>query len=174
MSSSTIQFHDGHYGRGKIIGKWGMERNVPTTCGHSVITRGNAPCQHVPTWYRNGYGWSCGQHRNIKTNNLPPPPPPPRVDDDTTPFVSFECSICISDCCQKEDSVSTICKHRFHKGCLQKWSNTGKTTCPLCRTTLPRKTAMNMMPRFNNQTNSIEWTTQQILERVARIGNSLI
>ena len=155
MSFSTTQFEDGHYGRGKVIGKWGMERNVPTTCGHSVSTRGNAPCQFVPTWYRGGYGWSCGIHRNVvKTNDLPPPPPP--VEDETTPFVPFECSICISDCCQKEDSVTTICNHHFHKGCLEKWSNTSRshTACPLCRTILPRivRNYIRGMPRFSNQT----------------------
>ena len=171
MSFSTMQFEDGHYGRGKVIGKWGRQRNVPTTCGHSVSTRGNAPCQYVPTWYRGGYGWSCGQHRNVvKPNDLPPPPPP--VEDETAPFVPFECSICISDCCQKDDSVTTICNHRFHKGCLEKWSYSGRSqvACPLCRTILPRNVARNLMPSFNNQTTSI---FEQILERLANIDSSL-
>ena len=97
--ASSIQFQDGQYGRGKVIGKWGRERNVPSTCGHSLGSRANASCQFVPTWYRTGYGWSCGKHRNVLHKmDLPPPP----VVDETTPFIPFECSICISGCCQKK------------------------------------------------------------------------
>ena len=172
-STSTTQFEDGHYGRGRVIGKWGRVRNVPTTCGHPVTSKNNTPCKYVPTWYLGGYGWSCGQHRNIvKTDDLPPYPPPP-VDDETIPFASFECSICISDCCQKEDSVTTICNHQFHKGCLEKWSYSGRSqvACPLCRTVLPRNVARTS---FNNQTPmQISFTFDQIMARLVRIDASL-
>lgn len=40
------------------------------------------------------------------------------------------CSICLEEC-GASGCVTTICKHRFHKNCIDKWDN---NTCPLCRT----------------------------------------
>ena len=165
--ASSIQFQDGQYGRGKVIGKWGRERNVPSTCGHSLGSRANASCQFVPTWYRTGYGWSCGKHRNVLHKmDLPPPP----VVDETTPFIPFECSICISGCCQKKDSVTTSCNHRFHTKCLDMWVNGGryKSSCPMCRTILPRTITRNIRADYQ-----VRWSHQQILERLANIESSI-
>ncbi|KAF6159645.1 hypothetical protein GIB67_034607 [Kingdonia uniflora] len=48
-----------------------------------------------------------------------------------------ECSVCLADL-TKRAKVRGLknCPHVFHKRCLDKWINTGKTTCPYCRTAL--------------------------------------
>lgn len=130
--------------------------NIRYIGGRFVNTRGYFHCKYVPTVYRGEHGWVCGthgpsceEHINVfKTDDLPqPPPPPPPIEDETAPFVPFECSICINACLQKDESVTTICNHRFHKGCLEKWSNMGmsQTACPLCRTTIQSISIYNVL-----------------------------
>lgn len=41
----------------------------------------------------------------------------------------MDCSICTE---QLNDTVVTICNHRFHKTCLTKWEKLSQS-CPLCR-----------------------------------------
>jgi len=60
-------------------------------------------------------------------------------DDDT-------CCICL---CQMVggDSVQTLpgsCVHRFHEECIQRWFNTGKAHCPLCKLNVPFKPGTNL------------------------------
>jgi len=40
-----------------------------------------------------------------------------------------QCSICI-DSINKVDVCTTLCKHTFHKSCIDTWAN---QDCPLCR-----------------------------------------
>lgn len=44
------------------------------------------------------------------------------------------CSICLEEI--KNDGHKTSCNHHFHKKCLSSWKNTGKNTCPNCRSNL--------------------------------------
>lgn len=46
-----------------------------------------------------------------------------------------ECSICL-DMDKKEEEYTTICKHTFHKECLQKWLKQS-TLCPMCKSHIP-------------------------------------
>lgn len=39
------------------------------------------------------------------------------------------CSICLSALEEKDKNTKWICKHRFHKECIESWNG----TCPLCR-----------------------------------------
>jgi hypothetical protein len=43
-----------------------------------------------------------------------------------------DCSICMEKMC-RSTFVVTVCAHKFHSTCLNKWSETGNVTCPLCR-----------------------------------------
>ena len=45
------------------------------------------------------------------------------------------CVICMSNL-KATPRVQTHCKHVFHNSCLQKWKNTGSSTCPMCRQVL--------------------------------------
>jgi len=43
-----------------------------------------------------------------------------------------DCTICMEKMC-RSTFVVTICAHKFHSTCLNKWRETGNVTCPLCR-----------------------------------------
>ena len=45
-----------------------------------------------------------------------------------------ECSICLDT--QQDDKVVGKCNHFFHKKCIDQWIDSGKDTCPLCRSRL--------------------------------------
>ena len=45
------------------------------------------------------------------------------------------CNICQEDYKVKEYKRELVCKHNFHKKCIDKWIKT-KLTCPLCRTSM--------------------------------------
>lgn len=65
----------------------------------------------------------CGVHAKKKTTTI-------QVDE-------LECSICM--CAMESNNNTTMttrCNHTFHKTCIQRWLDTGKTTCPLCRCTV--------------------------------------
>mgnify|MGYP000926737004 CR=1 FL=1 len=47
---------------------------------------------------------------------------------------SVSCSICMEEFADGDDSILTICSHRFHMACLNRWTLSGGTDCPLCRT----------------------------------------
>ena len=55
---------------------------------------------------------------------VPPPPPPPSPVED--------CSICMEKM-SSSTFVFTVCAHKFHPDCLNKWVEAGHATCPLCR-----------------------------------------
>ena len=44
-----------------------------------------------------------------------------------------ECSICYDG----NSDYKTLCKHEFHKSCLNNWYNV-KNTCPLCRQSIEK------------------------------------
>jgi len=41
-----------------------------------------------------------------------------------------QCSICLDKMILKIDICTTLCKHKFHKSCLETWN---KQECPVCR-----------------------------------------
>ena len=41
------------------------------------------------------------------------------------------CAICLNNL--KNNLNITPCGHKYHKKCIERWHNTGKTTCPQCR-----------------------------------------
>ena len=43
----------------------------------------------------------------------------------------MECSICLADV--GHAPCETVCRHVFHKECLDEWYKVGNKTCPLCR-----------------------------------------
>ena len=45
----------------------------------------------------------------------------------------MNCSICLDE--EKYTNISTLCKHEFHKICLDTWLNENET-CPYCRNSL--------------------------------------
>jgi hypothetical protein len=45
----------------------------------------------------------------------------------------IKCSVCLDITIEENTLCSTNCSHQFCKSCLDKWFNTGKTTCPMCR-----------------------------------------
>ena len=55
-----------------------------------------------------------------------PPPPPPSLSP------VEDCSICMEKM-SSSTFVVTVCAHKFHPDCLDKWVEVGHTTCPLCR-----------------------------------------
>jgi hypothetical protein len=50
----------------------------------------------------------------------------------SVPIPQEDCSICMEKMC-RSTFVVTVCAHKFHSTCLNKWSETGNVTCPLCR-----------------------------------------
>ena len=45
----------------------------------------------------------------------------------------MDCSICLDN--EKYTNISTLCKHEFHKDCLDTWLSENKN-CPYCRKSL--------------------------------------
>jgi len=43
------------------------------------------------------------------------------------------CLICLDDYGLEEDIRVMTCRHAFHKGCVDKWLETGRNNCPACR-----------------------------------------
>ncbi|EEF28458.1 conserved hypothetical protein [Ricinus communis] len=43
------------------------------------------------------------------------------------------CAVCLSEFTEGESVRNLECKHLFHNGCLDKWLQQCKSTCPLCR-----------------------------------------
>jgi hypothetical protein len=54
-----------------------------------------------------------------------------------TRFGNDECSICLN-CLNPETTTTTVCNHKFCKGCIDRWNETRgrNATCPNCRTRL--------------------------------------
>ena len=53
------------------------------------------------------------------------------VDYDIREGELVMCSICQDEC--KGTVSKTSCNHIFHKECILKWGDKGKSTCPVCR-----------------------------------------
>lgn len=88
---------------------------VSTCLCQAVVRRTNLPCLRKT---KAGSDF-CGYHH--------PPPPPPEDD----------CTICMCPMKKNRDTVTTPCKHIFHKACLNQWTSRGNHSCPLCRASLP-------------------------------------
>ncbi|KAL0415529.1 UNVERIFIED_CONTAM: E3 ubiquitin-protein ligase ORTHRUS 2 [Sesamum latifolium] len=58
---------------------------------------------------------------------------------------SFKCAYCME---LPERPVTTPCGHNFCLKCFEKWIKQGKHTCAKCRTSIPRK--MAIQPRINS------------------------
>lgn len=54
----------------------------------------------------------------------------------------IQCSICLDDVLENENSTRTSCGHVFHKNCLESWINQSRAqnsdiySCPLCRSNI--------------------------------------
>lgn len=46
------------------------------------------------------------------------------------------CSICLNPARKTRGVKDLRCGHRFHKKCINEWSNRGGNTCPMCRKTI--------------------------------------
>ncbi|XP_024964006.1 E3 ubiquitin-protein ligase RNF167-like [Cynara cardunculus var. scolymus] len=46
---------------------------------------------------------------------------------------SKECSVCLSVLEDGDEIRRLKCKHTFHKGCVDKWLEQDRATCPICR-----------------------------------------
>ncbi|KAL7602543.1 hypothetical protein Lser_V15G22375 [Lactuca serriola] len=44
-----------------------------------------------------------------------------------------ECSVCLSGFDDGDEIRRLKCKHTFHKGCVDKWLEQDRATCPICR-----------------------------------------
>ena len=52
------------------------------------------------------------------------------------PHEVVECSICMEDVISRQEMKTLPCGHKFHSGCMDKWSNSSQNNshlCPLCR-----------------------------------------
>ncbi|KAL7093782.1 hypothetical protein ACP275_11G061000 [Erythranthe tilingii] len=49
---------------------------------------------------------------------------------------TVECSVCLNRFEAEEEVSELSCKHFFHKGCLDKWFDKQRVSCPLCRSIL--------------------------------------
>ncbi|KAL3514036.1 hypothetical protein ACH5RR_026753 [Cinchona calisaya] len=47
--------------------------------------------------------------------------------------ITMECSICLCEFKEGDEARELLCKHVFHKNCLEKWLRGSHGTCPLCR-----------------------------------------
>ncbi|KAK4357923.1 hypothetical protein RND71_023533 [Anisodus tanguticus] len=55
---------------------------------------------------------------------------------------SMECAICLCKIEGGEEVRELNCDHLFHRACLDRWINCGRTTCPLCRNHLTKSNAI--------------------------------
>ena len=70
---------------------------------------------------------------SLSVETPPSPPPPPSPSPHSVPRPSVEdCSICMEQM-SRSTFVFTVCAHKFHPTCLNKWVEAGHVTCPLCR-----------------------------------------
>ncbi|KAK4373288.1 hypothetical protein RND71_008672 [Anisodus tanguticus] len=46
---------------------------------------------------------------------------------------SIECAVCLCKIEEGEEVRELRCDHLFHKVCLDRWMDSGRKTCPLCR-----------------------------------------
>lgn len=70
-----------------------------------------------------------------------------RGDDDDDDEEGKMCSICLVEF-EKQDSVNKLgrCGHTFHVECMEKWLETCRFTCPLCRSFLLQPSSCNARP----------------------------
>ncbi len=43
------------------------------------------------------------------------------------------CLICLDDYAEEDEVRVLVCRHAFHRGCVDMWLQTGKNNCPACR-----------------------------------------
>lgn len=126
-------------------------RNMVSAClCQAIVRKTKLPCLRKTKAGRD----FCGYH--VRGN----PPSKALLEEASTP--DEDCSICL---CAVEPlhrttwTITSCCKHAFHKTCLNKWFAKGHNTCPLCRgvlkttvvsqvtgtaTTTPRYTGVGM------------------------------
>lgn len=64
----------------------------------------------------------------LQTNNREIPLPQDENED-------INCPICLEPF-DEQKQITFLCKHVFHRTCIQAWRNTGASTCPMCRNDL--------------------------------------
>jgi hypothetical protein len=108
---------------------------IKAFCAHP--TKQGRPCLNRGIYAQDNEVYYCGIHENLrsgkyKKNNAV-------TDEEIT---IQECAICISSIYRKVKSgddkayKTAPCNHHFHRGCITKWVQTGKRSCPLCRSQL--------------------------------------
>lgn len=62
----------------------------------------------------------------------------PQIYDYTSVHVEpgTECSVCMTEILEGDETMTTPCQHSFHKECLERWMEE-KLVCPMCRAALP-------------------------------------
>lgn len=79
----------------------------------------------------------CGIHENMKTGKYKQKNVVSKEE-----ITTQDCAICITSIDRKvkngaDKAYKTApCNHHFHRGCITKWVQTGKRSCPLCRSQL--------------------------------------
>lgn len=108
-----------------------VETTTVQLCGQ--ITKAGRACQNRGKHDQGNGVFRCGKHNTTKINSAA-----------SETVVVSDCSICI---CPLDSKVSagdskvfktSPCKHTFHQGCIKRWVETGKRSCPLCRAQLKR------------------------------------
>ncbi|KAM1074208.1 hypothetical protein ACFX11_019384 [Malus domestica] len=69
----------------------------------------------------------------------------------TKKLKATECSVCLSDFEEGDKIRQLKCKHTFHQGCLDKWLQEYRATCPLCRTKVLPDDVVASYHRLRNQ-----------------------
>ena len=130
---------------------------MPCLC-KATVRRTGQPCQRET---KNGLRY-CGYHKNTITipsrEPSAPPPPPPESED------LQECSICMTEITENDKTVTTPCKHVFHKRCIDKWKQRSDTApnCPNCRAVIGKA------PRYLYQERQWYAEERQKIEREQR------
>lgn len=83
----------------------------------------------------------------------------------------FDCVICLSEVLSGEKfRVLPKCKHRFHGGCIDAWLETGKWSCPVCRSPVPAAEA----DRRNGGEGAGDWISLAVDKICSRFLGSAI
>lgn len=61
------------------------------------------------------------------------------------------CCVCLSKLREDEDIRVLYCSHKFHKACVDRWFNTCKKTCPICRFSMIEEERLQRKEMFTEE-----------------------